>query len=164
MLYCLFKNRKVEFLEDFGTSVDEISTAQDEYQKLALKLQNDRQAKAAAQMAQQQASATNASTDARLILGVTIHLNFEFHNNISIFYSAGDDGTKTSKTETSATTTSTYSGSYDGANYQGFQGQAGYQGQYQYPGWGGYQYPATAAAGGWGQQGYYPQQGYGQQQ
>ena len=46
-------------------NVDEIATAQDEYQKLAQKLQNDRQAKAAAQMAQQQANATNASTDAR---------------------------------------------------------------------------------------------------
>ena len=61
LLFC--SNRKVEFLEDFGTSVDDISTAQDEYQKLAQKLQNDRQAKAAAQMAQQQASATNASTE-----------------------------------------------------------------------------------------------------
>ncbi|KAI9553562.1 hypothetical protein GHT06_021480 [Daphnia sinensis] len=139
---CRFAHRKVEFLEDFGMNVDEISAAQDEYQKLALKLQNDRQAKAAAQMAQQQASATNAPTDA----------------------SAGDDATKTSKTETSATATTTYTGAYDGANYQGFQGQAGYQGQYQYPGWGGYQYPAAAAAGGWGQQGYYPQQGYGQPQ
>lgn len=58
-------NRKVEFLEDFGMNVDDISAAQDEYQKIALKLQNDRQAKAAAQMAQQQASATNAPTDAR---------------------------------------------------------------------------------------------------
>lgn len=58
-------NRKVEFLEDFGTSVDEVSVAQDEYQKLAQKLQNDRQAKAAAQMAQQQASATNATTETR---------------------------------------------------------------------------------------------------
>lgn len=46
-------------------NVDDISAAQDEYQKIALKLQNDRQAKAAAQMAQQQASATNAPTDAR---------------------------------------------------------------------------------------------------
>ena len=57
--------RKVEFLEDFGKSVDEVAAAQDEYQKLALKLQNDRQAKAAAQLAQQQASATNASTEPR---------------------------------------------------------------------------------------------------
>ena len=57
--------RKVEFLEDFGSNVDEIATAQDEYQKLAQKLQTDRQAKAAAQLAQQQASATNASTDTR---------------------------------------------------------------------------------------------------
>jgi hypothetical protein len=65
LIYCSCLNRKVEFLEDFGMNVDEISTAQDEYQKLAQKLQNDRQAKAAAQMAQQQASATNASTDAR---------------------------------------------------------------------------------------------------
>jgi len=53
----------VEFLEDFGSKIDEITAAQDEYQKLSLKLQSDRQAKAAAQMAQQQASATNASTD-----------------------------------------------------------------------------------------------------
>lgn len=54
----------MEFLEDFGSDVDEIATAQEEYQKLAQKLQNDRQAKAAAQLAQQQASATNASTEA----------------------------------------------------------------------------------------------------
>lgn len=59
--------RKVEFLEDFSRSIDEITAAQDDYQKLAQKLQSDRQAKAAAQMAQQQASATNASTEARYL-------------------------------------------------------------------------------------------------
>lgn len=52
-------------MEDFGLHVDDITAAQDEYQKLAQKLQSDRQAKAAAQMAQQQASATNATTETR---------------------------------------------------------------------------------------------------
>jgi len=133
---CRFAHRKVEFLEDFGSNVDEIATAQDEYQKLAQKLQTDRQAKAAAQLAQQQASATNASTDT----------------------STGEDSGKASKGEAAPSAANAYTGSYDGSSYGGFQGQS-YPG-YNYPasGWGGYQYPA---AGGWGQ-GYYPQQ-YGQQ-
>ena len=49
-------------MEDFGSDVEEIVAAQEAYQKLVKKLQNDRQAKAAAQLAQQQASATNATT------------------------------------------------------------------------------------------------------
>jgi hypothetical protein len=84
-------------------------------------------------------------------------------------FRTGDEASKTGKSEAASSTTAsaTYTGAgagaaYDGAaGYQGYQGQAGYQG-YNYPGWGGYQYPA--GAGGWGQQGYaYPQQGYGQQ-
>ena len=72
-------------------------------------------------------------------------------------FSTGDDSAKTSKTDGAPAAASSYTGSYDGSSYGGFQGQS-YPG-YNYPGgWGGYQYPA---AGGWGQ-GYYPQQ-YGQQ-
>lgn len=60
---CRFSQRKVEFLEDFGSSVDETALAQEECQKLAQKLKADREAKSAAQMAQAAAAGTNASTE-----------------------------------------------------------------------------------------------------
>lgn len=67
---CRFAHRKVEFLEDFGSSVVEMADAQEEYQQLTKRLQDDRQAKAAAQMAQQQASATNATSTERYLTHV----------------------------------------------------------------------------------------------
>lgn len=54
----------MELLEDFGPNLDDVTEAQEEYQKLALKLKADREAKNAAQMAQAAAAGTNVSTTA----------------------------------------------------------------------------------------------------
>lgn len=153
-------------MEDFGSDVEEIVAAQEAYQKLVKKLQNDRQAKAAAQLAQQQASATNATTttaDSRCVsLYIFLRLPeaYIIRNLLIVFFF--DTSSEASKETKGDAANSAYTASYDSSSYGTFQGQQGYPGYQGYPGWTGYQqYGSTTA---WAGQGsYYPQQ-YGQQQ